>query len=132
MWQANPLTKGIIERRDAYLKTLMEYAKVVALLTGHEHNYSRLLLKNGVKIYAEDKYRPANPLQLTRPIWQINNGAAGAPYYTREPTPWDDHLKSFTAQSAVVFFHIHGRSLKMEVVNPETLDRIEQLPLRLP
>jgi len=120
-----PVAKGIIERRDEYLKILLEHAKVVAMLTGDEHNYSRLLLKNGVKIYAEDKYLPEHPLQITRPIWQINNGAAGAPYYARESTFWYDHLKGFTTQSAVVFFHIHGRSLKMEVVNPETLDRIE-------
>jgi len=127
---AKPVAKGIIERRDEFWKILMDHAKVVAVLTGDEHNYNRLLLKSGVRIYDEDTYFPEHPLQLTRPIWQINNGAAGAPYYAREPTPWYDHLQGFTTQTAVVFFYVHGKNLMMEVVNPETLDRIEG-PLKL-
>ena len=124
-----PVAKGIIERRDQFLKLIMDHTKVAAILTGDEHNYSRLLLTNGVKIYAEDKYLPEKRLQLTRDVWQINNGAAGAPYYGQESTPWDDHLQSFSTQTSLVFFHIHGKSIKMEVVNPETLDRQDLVDL---
>ena len=59
--------------------------------------------------------------------WQINNGAAGAPYHSREETPWRDHLEGFTTQNAVVFFHVHGKRLRMEVVNPVTLEVIDSL-----
>ena len=66
-------------------------------------------------------------IKLSRPLYQINNGAAGAPYYAQEKTPWSDNVYSFTTQNAVVFFHIDGKSVKMEVLNPDTLDTI--LPL---
>jgi hypothetical protein len=32
-------------------------------------------------------------------------------------------LKAFPPKPPLVLFHIHGRNIKMEVVNPETLDR---------
>ena len=122
-----PVADGIIQRRDKYWQILVDHPKVVAVLTGDDHNYSKLLLKAGVDIYDNKKYSPEHPLKLTRPIWQINNGAAGAPYHSREPTPWYDHLEGFTTQNAVVFFHIEGPRMEIEVVNPHTLDNIEPL-----
>ncbi|MEA3419204.1 MAG: metallophosphoesterase [Campylobacterota bacterium] len=129
-----PHPKGIIERRDAYWKILMESKKVVAVLTGDEHNYARLEVKPGMPIYGE--YKPRNKLEITRTIYQIHNGAAGAPYYGKEETPWNNdvekgksangkYLKNFTTENAVVFFHVHGKKLEIEVINPDTLNRIE-------
>lgn len=120
-----PLNRGIIERRDEYWKILMEHPKVVSVLTGDDHNYNRLLVRRGMDIYDEEKYTPSSPLELTRPILQINDGAAGAPYHGREQTPWYDHVKGFTTQNAVVFFHIDGKDMQIEVVNPDTLETIE-------
>ena len=128
--------KGIIDRRDEYWKILMDSKKVVAVLTGDEHNYVRLEVKPGMPIYNKDKYVPENKLDITRTIYQIHNGAAGAPYYGKEDTPWNkdvakgkpangEYLKNFTTENAVVFFHVHGKKLELEVVNPDTLDRIE-------
>ncbi|HIO95844.1 MAG TPA: hypothetical protein EYG67_03395 [Campylobacterales bacterium] len=129
-----PHKKGIIERRDEYWKMLMESQKVVAVLTGDEHNYARLEVKKGMPLYGE--YRPKNPLEITRTIYQIHNGAAGAPYYAKEDAPWNmdvqrgekaegEYLKAFSTENAVVFFHIDGKKLELEVINPDTLDRIE-------
>jgi hypothetical protein len=121
-----PVPDGIIERRDAHWKILLDHPKVVAVLTGDDHNFSMLRVKEGVDIYDKRRYSPRRPLRLTRPIWHINNGAAGAPYHSREWTPWYDHLEGFTTQNAVVFFHIDGPRVEIEVINPNTLEKIEQ------
>ena len=74
-------------------------------------------------------------MEITRPILHITNGAAGAPYYAREETPWNrdfdrktgqgHFLRRFTTQNAVVFFHVDGKKITIEVVNPDSLERIE-------
>ena len=124
--------KGSIDRRDEYLRTLLAHSKVKAILVGDEHNYSRLLIRPGMPVYGRNKYRPPNPLMIRRELWHITVGSAGAPYYHWESAPWNEdyprntrYLKAFTAQHAVIFFHVNGPSLELEVVNPDTLDRIE-------
>jgi len=123
----NLIQRGIIEQRDQYLKRLINSKKAVALLTGDEHNFNVVKINENMTIYPKgwDKEK----IKLSRPLYQINNGAAGAPYYAQEKTPWSDNVYSFTTQNAVVFFHIQGKSIKMEVLNPDTLDTI--LPLSL-
>jgi hypothetical protein len=124
--------KGSLDRRDEYIRTLLSHTKVKAILVGDEHNYSRLLIKPGMPVYKEKGDRPENPLIITRNLWHITVGSAGAPYYVTEPALWNqnypqdtEYLKFFTPQHAVAFFHVHGPSLMLEVVNPDTLDRIE-------
>ncbi len=124
--------KGSLDRRDEFIRTLLSHSKVKAILVGDEHNYSRLLIKPGMPVYDKEGYRPNNPLTITRNLWHITVGSAGAPYYAAEPAPWNqnypqntEYLKFFSAQHAVAFFHVHGPSLMLEVVNPDTLDRIE-------
>lgn len=130
-----PVEKGIIDRRDEYWKLLMDAPKVFAVLTGDEHNYSRLEVKPGMPIYS-DKYTPKKPLEITRTIYQIHSGAAGAPYYGKEDTPWSgdvkkgsrqsgEYLKNFTTENALIFFHVNGNNIFVEVVNPDTLDTID-------
>jgi calcineurin-like phosphoesterase family protein len=125
----NPVKKGIIEQRDALLNILAnKSSKVVAILTGDEHNYNRLLIDESMERYPEgwalERSEPG------RGIWQINNGAAGAPYYAQEPTPWSDRVKGFTTQNALVFIHINGGSVELEVRNPDTLELIDEAKLR--
>jgi len=124
--------KGSLDRRDEYIRTLLAHAKVKAILVGDEHNYSRLLIKPGMPVYKKGGYRPDTPLTITRNLWHITVGSAGAPYYATEAAPWNrnypqdtEYLKFFSPQHAVAFFHVHGPSLKLEVVNPDTLERIE-------
>ncbi len=121
--------EGIIQRRDRYLRILLDHEKVVAVLTGDEHNYNRLLLTDQVDIYG-DRAIPDLPkdyvrLTVDRPLWLINNGAAGAPYYSQEQAPWSDHVRSFTTRNALVFFHIDGTRWELEVIDPVTLEKIE-------
>ncbi|MEM8845619.1 MAG: hypothetical protein AAGD17_00825 [Bacteroidota bacterium] len=124
-----PLKYGIIERRDQYLNILINKSKkVLAILTGDEHNYNRLKLTDEVTIYPEDY--PHEKLNVSRPIYQINNGAAGAPYYAQEVLPWSEHTKAFSVENAVCLFYVDGASVKMRVINPDTLNLIDEIVLR--
>ena len=124
-----PVAKGIIERRDEYLDILINQSKkVVAVLTGDEHNYNRLRLTREVPIYPENY--PHKKLNVSRAIYQINNGASGAPYYAQEKLPWSAFTKAFSVENAVCFFYIHGKSITMKVFNPDTLNQIDEIKLR--
>lgn len=124
-----PVEKGIIERRDEYLDILVNKSKkVVAVLTGDEHNYNRLQLTNEVKIYPENW--SGKKLKISRSIFQINNGAAGAPYYAQEQAPWSPHTKAFSVQNAICLFYVNGKEIIMKVVNPDTLNDIDEIKLR--
>ena len=123
-----PVAKGIIERRDQLLDLLMNHSsKVVATLTGDEHNYYRLRVTDEMQIYPEDY--EGERLSRFRPFWHINNGAAGAPYYGRENTPWSAQVEKFSTQNAVVFFHVHGKEIRVEVINPDTMEPIDEFQL---
>ena len=121
----NLIKYGIIEQRDKFLQIAMQSRKVIGFLTGDEHNFNWLQIHQGVNIYPKnwDK-KDIRQWQGFRPLYQVNNGAAGAPYYAQQQTPWTEHVHSFTTQNAVVFFHIHADSIQMEVLNPDTLDTI--------
>ncbi len=101
--------------------------KVKATLTGDEHNYSLLRVTKDIPIYPDDYDKPK--LTQFRPFWHINNGAAGAPYYGREDTPWMDHVETFSTQYAVVFFYVDGDSVHVEVINPDTFEKIDEFDL---
>jgi hypothetical protein len=122
------MEKGIIERRDQMLDILVNQSKKVrAILTGDEHNYNRLRLTPETTIYPE-KYEPAK-IKLSRTIYQINNGAAGAPYYAQEQTPWTPFVSGFTTRHALVFFHVKGKKIQVEVLDPDTLEEVDRFNL---
>lgn len=122
--------KGIIERRDELLDIVVnQSSKVRAILTGDEHNYAKTQVGPETNIYPED-YPEDKKLKLSRTIYQVNNGAAGAPYYAQEQTPWTPFVSGFTTQNAVVFFHVEGQKLSMEVMNPDTLEPVDSLELK--
>lgn len=124
-----PVEKGIIERRDEYLDILInESKKTVAILTGDEHNYNWLKLTSEVPIYPENY--PHKKLNVSRPIYQINNGAAGAPYYAQEVLPWSKFTQSFSVENALCLFYVDGNTITMKVINPDTLNEIDTLKLR--
>ncbi len=123
-----PLEKGIIERRDQLLEILVNKSdKVRAILTGDEHNYAKTEIGPDTNIYPDDYQM--DKITLTRTIYQINNGAAGAPYYAQEQTPWTPFVTGFTTQNALVFFRVIGQQIEMEVLNPDTLEEVDKLKL---
>ena len=124
-----PVDKGIIERRDEYLDIIInKSSKVVAILTGDEHNYNRLKITSEVPIYPENYNLPK--LNVSRPIYQINNGASGAPYYSQEKLPWSSYTKAFSVENALCLFYVDGRNIVMKVINPDTLNEIDEIKLR--
>ena len=124
-----PVDQGIIERRDEYLDILInESTKVVGVLTGDEHNYNWLKLTDEVPIYPDDYAH--KKLNVSRPIYQINNGASGAPYYGQEILPWSDYTRSFSVENAVCLFYVDGDKITMEVYNPDMLNKIDEVELR--
>jgi hypothetical protein len=123
------LPKGIIERRDEYLDLVVNKSnKVLAIFTGDEHNYNRLKISPDMIIYPEMYF--SEKITIGREVWQINNGAAGAPYYAQEETPWSEHVQGFTTQNALVLIHVDGKKVTMEVINPDTLELIDEAVLR--
>jgi hypothetical protein len=124
-----PLPKGIIERRDEYLDLVVNKSnKVLGILTGDEHNYNRLRISPEMTIYPDMYF--GEKIEISREVWQINNGAAGAPYYAQEQTPWSEHVQGFTTQNALVLIHIEGKKVSIEVINPDTLELIDEAVLR--
>lgn len=123
------MEKGILERRDEILDILInQNTKVIAILTGDEHNYCKTEISEKTPIYPENW--KGEKLKISRKIWQINNGAAGAPYYAQEEVPWSKFTSSFSTQNAVVYFHVNGKKLSLEVLNPDTLEDFDTLILR--
>jgi len=124
-----PVAKGIIERRDEFLDLLVNKStKFVALLTGDEHNYSRLVVNNNTQIYPENW--TGKKLKLKRPFVQITNGSAGAPYYSLEKLPWTPSVKKFSTLHALMLFTVAGQHVDMQVINPDTFEVIENVRLR--
>ena len=124
-----PLDKGIIERRDQLLDIFVnQSAKGLAFLTGDEHNYALTTISPDMPRYPE-AYEPEK-ITLERTTYQVNNGAAGAPYYAQEQTPWSAHVSGFTTQNALVLFHVDGQTVSMEVLNPNTLETVDEKQLR--
>lgn len=123
-----PVDKGIIQRRDEILDLLINQSdKTVGLLCGDEHNYSRTRITAEMPIYPEDY--PHEKLKVSRTFWQLTNGAAGAPYYAQEKLPWSGFVEKFSTQFALIFFHVDGDKINIEVLNPDTLEKIEEFAL---
>jgi hypothetical protein len=101
---------------------------VLAVLTGDEHNYNRTRLDATVPIYPPAWDKPK--VELKRPFFQINNGAAGAPYYAQDDTPWSAAVSGFSTQHAVCLLIVEGPKVRIETVNPETLEVIDRAVLR--
>ncbi|GAB7088817.1 metallophosphoesterase [Marinifilum fragile] len=121
--------KGIIERRDELLDLIVNQSKkTVAILSGDEHNYNLLTITNKMLKYPQEY--PHEKLELNRTFYQINNGAAGAPYYAQEKTPWSENVRNFSTQNALVLIDVDGNKIKVRVKNPDTLELIDEYILR--
>ncbi len=123
-----PVEKGIIERRDELLDIMINKSKkTVALLCGDEHNYNRMRITDGMPMYPPDW--PYEKLKISRTFWQLTNGSAGAPYYAQEQLIWSDNVEKFSTQYALIFFNVDGKNIKIKVLDPDTLELIEEFDL---
>jgi hypothetical protein len=131
---------GIVEVRNRMWEMVSATRKVAAVLSSDEHNYHRFLIssqtpvgdmtrddlnRNGI---LDDGVLSPEPAFRT-PTWFIISGGAGAPYYTDQPSPWQESVRCFTPQHHVVMFRSTARGLSLEVfgLNGQLLDRVDDL-----
>jgi len=86
----------ILQCRDELWKLLVDHSKVVAVICGDEHNYTRLRITKETPVYPDGR---ANP-RFHRPLRIFITGGAGAPVYPLGsyplgiPTvPWKDSIE---------------------------------------
>jgi len=131
-----PENLGIIEVRNRLWAAVAGSSKVAAVLTGDEHAYHRTLIENTTAVgrYPEDdldgdgKLDRASPHSaFAYPTWHITCGAAGAPFYSREPTPW--HPAVYSSQSGYTLFHVRGdrAALQFISVTGQVVDAVPNL-----
>jgi hypothetical protein len=131
---------GIVEVRNRLWELVSGTRKVAAFLASDEHNYHRFLItsrtpvgnmklddrnKNGI---LDDGVLSPDPAYGS-PTWFIISGGAGAPYYTDQPSPWQESVHRFTPQHHVVLFRSTTRGLALEVygLHGQLLDRVDDL-----
>jgi hypothetical protein len=81
--------------RDRFWKVITD-AGVLAVFSGHEHNYSRVLMTPQTPGHWD-----GTPIAgIKNSAWAIIQGAAGAPFYLRDKTvPWVGAVKKFIAHN---------------------------------
>jgi Calcineurin-like phosphoesterase len=108
--------------RDRFWQIVSD-AGVVAVFSGHEHNYSRTSIDRTTPVHLD---RSPNPKFKSR-VWQIIQGAAGAPFYPQEPTvPWSKSVKKFIAPTwAYTLISVQGDRVNLDTYSytGEILDR---------
>jgi Calcineurin-like phosphoesterase len=111
-----------VATRDQFWQIVSD-AGVVAVFSGHEHNYSRMAIDSTTPIHRD---KTTNPKFRSR-VWQIIQGAAGAPFYPQEQTvPWIGSVKKFVAPTwAYTIISIRSNTVKLETYSytGELLDR---------
>jgi hypothetical protein len=107
----------VVRRRDEIWQTLVAHPKVVAVICGDEHNYSRQLITPETPVYKDGKANPS----FNRPLYHIITGGAGAPLYPtgNVPVPWRSaiqktamthHYLLFTVSPAQIVLRCIGRN----------------------
>ncbi len=135
------LPEGIIERRNKLWAMFSHHRKVLAVLDGDEHNYSRALITSqtpvGIPAVDDtngdgklDRFSPNPDFQY--PVWQLISGGMGAPYYEREHPPWDGAVKKFTSLQNFVLFSVEGKKVFIEVYSNtgKLIERTELTTIR--
>ena len=94
----------VLDMRDRVMETICAHSKVVAVMCGDEHSYSRTLVDQRLNA----RYRS--------PVWQIISGGVGAPYYAQDKSaPWYDHVECFTAARNYCLVTVDGKKLGLYV-----------------
>lgn len=132
-----PEALGIVEVRNRFWKAIAQSSKVAAVLAGDEHEYHSILITadTPVGLYPDDDKDgdgildecSPNP-EFTYPTWHLTAGTAGAPFYSREETPWD--VERLTSQHGYTLFETDGDKISMKyigITTGEVLDEIDDL-----
>ncbi len=94
----------VVAMRDRFWSLVARHAKVVAVLCGDEHNYSRMLV--------DATLDPA----FEHPVWQIVSGGCGAPFYSQDAdVPWADRVAAFARSTHYCLFEVDGPRIGLRV-----------------
>ncbi len=87
----------VVDMRNRFWTIVAKYKKVLAVLCGDEHNYSRTRIDSAV----HRDYR--------FPVWQIISGGCGAPFYVQDKSvPWVRQVESFAISKHYCLFAVDG------------------------
>ncbi len=133
-----PVGEGVIDVRNRFWSTLANNTKTAALVTAHQHAYSRLLIDahTPVGVLPGDdtnhdgileKFSP-NPA-FRFPVWQIIAGNGGAHFsaFATEGMPWTPSVVS--NQEGYCIFRTRGRTLSMTSysLSGQVIDHVDDL-----
>ncbi len=108
----------VLDMRDRFWSILARNDKVVALMCGDEHNYSRTLIDADV----DPSY--------SRAVWQIVSGGSGAPFYVQDTSvPWAGSVHAFSPVNHYCLFDVRDGRVSLEVYSTDgvLLDSLEGL-----
>lgn len=108
----------VIDMRNRFWGIVSRHDKVVAVMFGDEHNYSRTLIDSEV-----------DP-SFARPVWQIVSGGAGAPFYVQDTSvPWASSVRAFSPVNHYCLFAVQeGRvSLTVRATTGTVIDEVSDL-----
>ena len=108
----------VIDMRNRFWTIVAKYNKVLAVLCGDEHNYSRTRIDSD--IHPDYQF----------PVWQIVSGGCGAPYYVQDKSvPWTSKVESFAMSKHYCLFTVDGKRVGLTVHSDsgQTLDSVEDL-----
>lgn len=144
--------KGILEVRNQLLQAIHSSPKVAAVLGSDEHGYSKVMIdrdvpvgdlseddKDGDNIIDGKLGMKASPMEeLQYPVWYFVGGGFGAPYYNRQPTPWNQYWLDqqddgtyfkYSSRSNILLFSVEERTMSVKVYSPygELIDQVDDL-----
>jgi Calcineurin-like phosphoesterase len=110
LWEGGKKPAGVANR-DKFWQIVSD-AGVVAVFSGHEHNYSRTMIDSTTPVHLD---QTTNPKFRSR-VWQVIQGAAGAPFYPQVQTvPWIGGVKKFIAPTwAYTIISIRSNTVKLD------------------
>ena len=83
--------------------TLLGKHRVAALITGDEHNYSRLVLDERMGAFTKG---------VEHPVTQLISGGAGAPWYAQDfNAPWAAQVSTFDLRQHLIIIDSAGETL---------------------
>ena len=133
-----PAAQGIIEVRNRFWRTVAASSKTAAVLSGHQHGYSRLLVDDQTPVGVLpgddtnhdgvlDRFSPDPAFRF--PVWQIVTSSGGAPHflYTTAGAPWTPAAVS--NQEGYCIFRTRGQALSMTAyaLNGQVIDHVDDL-----
>jgi hypothetical protein len=111
----------VIARRDRLWGAFARCGKMRAVFCGHEHNYSRLLVRPTTPVHPDGSAEPG----FAHPVWQCVSGGCGAPSYAESrDVPWAGEIAAFSMVSHYLLIGVSGGDVALFAIG-ETGEEID-------